>query len=257
MPTPKNDQPTEDSEAREKQTKKKLLPGEDSRSKSDWRSQAVQTAGEVLGNAIEKSPPQYVVWIVIIILLAVAYFFAFALNAKGHPNLAFAAGMVPSGLVLVIVILIFALHRRGPSNPTTEFANEVAKKAPPQQDRQGEPLPEVAPVLGKWRTTYYWTDTAGAEREYHETLELAAGSEGREVVGTITDDEGQNSRCQGLLFNRKLVIYVVSERGDRISCGSATLDIAPDTRSMSGYCAWYDVEENRILESKYDLEPID
>lgn len=251
----------EGNEQTKEQTEKKAE--EKSAIKPSVGSEALAQGGKLVLAAVNKATTQQLIPIVILGLLFLA--------ALAVAIISILQGYAIAGVIVFVLFFIFFVlaflkvvpllykeaEEKARETSATEFAENVAKKAPPQQDEQGKQLVEVPPIKGQWRATHYWTDPNTQEQQkFYETVEVT-NQAGRSVEGTVRDNDGQQSRFQGLLFNRMLVMYSVSERSDRVSCGSATLQISPNTKSMSGHCIYFAIDLGALVLSKYDLQKVE
>ncbi|MBI1784431.1 hypothetical protein HYR69_04740 [Candidatus Sumerlaeota bacterium] len=132
----------------------------------------------------------------------------------------------------------------------------LAKFVTPALERQlaalaTELVTDVPRVSGPWVIRFQWPRPMGGRPE---TIDATFKQFGREVRGT-----GQIRGRPAELYRyharvKRNVLYGTYARKDRhvlAGTGSFTLKINPNSKQMSGYCAWYDSHIDDVWLSTY------
>jgi len=123
-------------------------------------------------------------------------------------------------------------------------------------ERQTRPLEtrSVPDVSGTWNGTWSWTDSEGGTETLTTERVSVTEQNGRSISGTITDQEGLHADFRGEIYNRVVTMYYVSTKEQRLSCGSLTVELSGDGRSMDGTQVFYAIDLKRLVTTPYRLE---
>lgn len=162
-------------------------------------------------------------------------------------------GVVASGPIAAYVLLyIFTLRRVLKVREPLMKEKEVLELEKAEAQRSDLPI-EIPNIEGAWKGTWDWRDEETGEPGTNEE-KVTIKQEGREIAGTITDSYGQKSAFHGTIFARMVTLYYVSDRQGRLSCGSVSVKISADARSMKGCQIYYDLDDEELIGTVYTLE---
>lgn len=154
----------------------------------------------------------------------------------------------PIGAYLFLVWLTFRFYKQ-------IVSLLIRKKAPLIDDKEARKLEmsDVPDLTGKWEGIWEWSDPETNEiHVFTEAVDL--NQEGRIVTGTIEDrKEGLTAKLRGEIYNHILTIYYVSDKMERLSCGSLTL-LQGDGQSLTGFQIYYDVIDHKLHTASYELK---
>ncbi|MHC4640378.1 MAG: hypothetical protein ACYS32_01950 [Planctomycetota bacterium] len=162
-------------------------------------------------------------------------------------------GVVASGPIAAYALLYYltirrALKVREPLMKEKEFRDlEI-----PEAQRSDLPI-EIPNIEGTWKGRWDWRDEETGDLGTN-TEDVIIKQKGREIDGTIMDSDGQKSAFHGTIFARMVTLYFVSERQGRPSCGSVSVKISADERSMEGRQIYYDLVYEELIGTVYSLQ---
>jgi len=107
-------------------------------------------------------------------------------------------------------------------------------------------------VHGNWQGEWQWMDpVTNQPRMFVEQWTIK--QQGRTITGVVNDGEGLDAQFRGEIYSRQVVLYYVSTKSNRLSCGSLALQLNGDASAMAGDQVYYDLESNQLEQSEYRL----